>query len=146
MITRSCVRLWSRSVTARTLNNCGKSEVERVALYTVALRCKWLEGRSRVHVDLTKNLFRKLGHKRIRKGNQNMCVSDCPCPLDFFNVCFLTCAIESASKLQPKKKSSTEILCQGVSVVHVVWLGRSFFCVQESKIGSCLGADIKNLI
>ena len=47
MIARSCVRLWSRSVTARTLHNCGKLEVERAALYTVALRCKWAESRSR---------------------------------------------------------------------------------------------------
>ena len=47
MITRSCVGLCSRSVTARTLNTCGKLEVERAALYTEALRCKWAEGRSR---------------------------------------------------------------------------------------------------
>ena len=50
VITRSCVSLWSRSVTARTLNNCGKLEVERAALYTVALRCKWAAGRSRTVV------------------------------------------------------------------------------------------------
>ena len=47
MITPSCVTLQSRSVTARTLSNCGKLEVERAALYKVALRCKWAEGRSR---------------------------------------------------------------------------------------------------
>ena len=34
-------------VTARTLHNGGKLEVERAALYTVALRRKWVEGRSR---------------------------------------------------------------------------------------------------
>ena len=37
----------SLAVTARTVHNCRKLEVERAALYTVALRCKWVEGRSR---------------------------------------------------------------------------------------------------
>ena len=32
---------------ARSLHNGGKLEVERAALYAVALRCKWVEGRSR---------------------------------------------------------------------------------------------------
>ena len=34
-----------------------------------------------------KNLFRKLGQKGIRKGNQPMCVSDCPRARLFSSLC-----------------------------------------------------------
>ena len=60
---------------------------------------------------------------------------------------------ETIKQHRPLKKSSTEILCHSVCVVHVVWLGRSFsvrkylFSKKKKELKpTCLGADIKDLI
>ena len=99
------------------------------------------------HVDLTKTCSVSLAKKRIRKGNQPMCVSNCPrARLISSYVCFLTCAIEKASKLHTSSRTQSNNI-EPHKIIHrdsLSWClccsrclpWSKFFCVQESKIGS----------
>ena len=94
-----------------------------------------------------KNLCRKLGQKWIRKGNQSMCVSDCPRARLFSSMCacrraslktqagYTRADENSQTTLTSKKKNDRDSLSLCLCWSRcLAW--PKFFFVQKSKIGS----------